>query len=264
LIYNTESEGFDAGEKSRFITQLEFENHPNHIFTHEIFNAVMPKVAVTPRIILKSESVINRLHEISEAGFSPSALTSYMRNPMAFYFERILRIRDFEEVEETIAANTLGTIIHETLRVFYKPYEGKLITENVLRGFLQLIDDEVRHQFKLIYKEGEINKGRNLLAFEVAKRHLHNFINKELQSIEQGEIIKILAIETTFQRWLHHPSLPCPILIKGNVDRIEERNGVVRIIDYKTGKVEKRNMLLKTWNGLTKELKNDKIIQVLA
>jgi ATP-dependent helicase/DNAse subunit B len=264
LIYNTESEGFDSGEKSRFITQLELENRPNHIFTHEIFNAAMPKVAATPRSILKSESVIDRLHEISKGGFSPSALTSYIRNPMAFYFERILRIRDFEEVEETIAANTLGTIIHETLRVFYKPYEGKLITENVLRGFLQLIDEEVRHQFKIIYKEGEINKGRNLLAFEVAKRHLHNFINKELQSIEQGDNIRILAIEKTFERWLNHPSLPCPILIKGNVDRIEERNGVVRIIDYKTGKVEKRNMLLKTWDGLTKELKNDKIIQVLA
>jgi len=53
-------------------------------------------------------------------------------------------------------------------------------------------------------------------------------------------------------------------LIKGNVDRIELRNGKIRIIDYKTGKVEKANVVLKSWKGLTQELKNDKIIQVLA
>jgi hypothetical protein len=58
--------------------------------------------------------------------------------------------------------------------------------------------------------------------------------------------------------------LPFPVLIKGNVDRIELRNGRIRIIDYKTGKVEKANVILKSWNGLTQELKNDKIIQVLA
>jgi hypothetical protein len=48
------------------------------------------------------------------------------------------------------------------------------------------------------------------------------------------------------------------------VDRIEERNGTIRIIDYKTGKVEKSSVTLKSWKGLTDDIKNDKIIQVLA
>jgi hypothetical protein len=58
--------------------------------------------------------------------------------------------------------------------------------------------------------------------------------------------------------------LPFPVLIKGNVDRIEERNGNIRIIDYKKGKVEKASVTLKSWKGLTEDIKNDKIIQVLA
>ena len=58
--------------------------------------------------------------------------------------------------------------------------------------------------------------------------------------------------------------LPFPVLIKGNVDRIELRNGKIRIVDYKTGKVDKNHMILKSWNGLTEDIKNDKIIQVLA
>jgi hypothetical protein len=264
LLYNTESDGLDAGEKSRFITQLEVEKQPNHNLTHEIYNAVLPETAYTPMVIEKSEAVMDRLKEIAEKGFSPSALTSYIRNPIQFYFQKILRISEVEEVEENIALNTLGTIIHETLKVLYEPYIGKFITEVAIENCFKQIDAEVLKQFKAVYKEGEIKKGRNLLAFEVAKRNVSNFLKVELESLKGGDTIKIIALEETFERSLTHPSLPFPVLIKGNVDRIEERNGTIRIIDYKTGKVEKASVTLKTWKGLTEDIKNDKIIQVLA
>ena len=262
LLYNTESEGLDAGEKSRFITQLEVEKQNNHTLTHEIYNAVLPETAYQQMVIPKSESVMVRLKEIAEKGFSPSALTSYIRNPIQFYFQKILRISEVEEVEENIALNTLGTIIHETLKVLYGPFIGKFISESDILTCFKQIDAEVLKQFKLVYKEGEIKKGRNLLAFEVAKRNVSNFLKVELESIKSGDAIKIVALEKTFERSLNHPSLPFPVLIKGNVDRIEERNGTIRIIDYKTGKVEKANVMLKTWKGLTEDIKNDKIIQV--
>ena len=264
LLYNTESEGLDAGEKSRFITQLEVEKQPNHTLTHEIYNAVLPETAYQPMVIPKSELVMERLKEIAKNGFSPSALTSYIRNPTQFYFQKILRISEVEEVEENIALNTLGTIIHETLEALYTPFIGKFLSENDISGCFKLLDAEVLKQFKLVYKEGEIKKGRNLLAFEVAKRNVSNFLKVELESIKNGEAIKILHLEKGCERILEHPSLPFPIKIAGKVDRIEERNGVIRIIDYKTGKVEKTNVTLKSWKGLTEEIKNDKIIQILA
>ena len=264
LLYNTESEGLDAGEKSRFITQLEVEKQVNHRLTHEIYNAVLPETAYQAMVIPKSESVMVRLREIADKGFSPSALTSYIRNPIQFYFQKILRISEVEEVEENIALNTLGTIIHETLKVLYEPFIGKFISESDILNCFKQIDNEVLKQFKLVYKEGEIKKGRNLLAFEVAKRNVSNFLKVELESIKNGDAIKILALEQTFERQLQHPSLPFPVLIRGNVDRIEERNGIIRIIDYKTGKVEKASVTLKSWNGLTDDIKSDKIIQVLA
>jgi hypothetical protein len=264
LIYNTESEGLDAGEKSRFITQLEVEKQPNHTLTHEIYNAVLPETAYQPIVVPKSESVMIRLKEIAEKGFSPSALTSYIRNPIDFYFQKILRISEVEEVEENIALNTLGTIIHETLEALYTPFIGKFLSENDILGCFKLLDAEVLMQFKLVYKEGEIKKGRNLLAFEVAKRNVSNFLKVELESLKNGDAIKILHLEKPCERILEHPSLPFPIKIAGKVDRIEERNGLIRIIDYKTGKVEKPNVTLKSWKGLTEEIKNDKIIQILA
>ncbi len=264
LIYNTENDGLDAGERSRFITQLEVEKKSRHNLTFDIYNPVLPSTAYQPMVIPKSEAVMERLKEIASKGFSPSALTSYIRNPIDFYFQKILRIREVEEVEENIALNTLGTIIHETLKALYDPFVGKFISETDILNCFKLLDDEVLKQFKLVYKEGEIKKGRNLLAFEVAKRNVSNFLKIELESIKNGDAIQIIALEKTFERELTHPKLPFPVLIKGNVDRIELRNGKIRIVDYKTGKVEKANVVLKSWNCLTQELKNDKIIQVLA
>ena len=264
LIHNTESEGFDAGEKSRFITQLEVEKQPNHIIRTQIYNAVLPEKASRLIEIPKSESVMIRLKAIADKGFSPSALVSYIRNPIDFYFQKILYIKEVDEVEENIALNTLGTIIHETLEALFTPFIGKFLSESDISSCFKQLDNEVLKQFKLIYKEGEIKKGRNLLAFEVAKRNVFNFLKLELELIKNGDSVKILYLEKACEAILDHPNLPFPIKIAGKVDRIEERNGIIRIIDYKTGKVEKNNLVLKSWENLTENLKNDKIIQILA
>ena len=269
LIYNSDSQGFDAGEKSRFITQLEIEKQPNHNLTFQYYNPDVPNIAYQPIAVPKTESVMTRLQEIATTGFSPSSLTSYIRNPIQFYFQRVLRISETDEVEENIAVNTLGTIIHGTLEELYKPTIGRLLTKEDIKMCISKIDEEVLNQFKEVYKEGEIKKGRNLLAFEVAKRNVLNFLKTELEAIENGDEIQIVSLETTYERVLTDVRLPFPVLIKGNVDRIEYRSKKgekrkIRIIDYKTGKVDKNNVILKDWNGLTNDIKNDKIIQVLA
>ncbi|MFY8065278.1 MAG: PD-(D/E)XK nuclease family protein, partial [Flavobacterium sp.] len=269
LIYNSDSQGFDAGEKSRFITQLEIEKQPNHNITFQYYNPDVPNIANQPIAVPKTESVMTRLHEIATKGFSPSSLTTYIRNPIQFYFQRVLHISETDEVEENIAVNTLGTVIHRTLEELYKPTIGRLLTKEDIKMCISKIDEEVLNQFKEVYKEGEIKKGRNLLAFEVAKRNVLNFLKTELEAIDNGDEIQIVSLETTYERVLTDARLPFPVLIKGNVDRIEYRSKKgekrkIRIIDYKTGKVDKNNVILKDWNGLTNDIKNDKIIQVLA
>jgi hypothetical protein len=264
LLYNADSEGFDAGEKSRFITQLEVEKQPNHNLTFQYFNPDVPTIAYQPMVVPKTDSVLTRLQEIATNGFSPSSLTTYIRNPIQFYLQRVLRISETDEVEENIAANTLGTIIHGTLEELYKPFIGRLLTTADIESCFQKIDAEVLRQFKEVYKEGEIKKGRNLLAFEVAKRNVFNFLKLEKEALEDGNQVQIIALEQTYERILEDHRLPTPVLIKGNVDRIELRNGKIRIIDYKTGKVEQKNVTLKDWKGLTEDIKSDKIIQILA
>lgn len=265
LLYNTEADGIDAGEPSRFLTQLEIEKRPAHNLSKYIYNAALPQTAYEPMEVEKTMAVADRLKEIATVkGFSPSALTGYIRNPMQFYFQRILRIRETEEVEESIALNTLGTIVHGALEELYRPTIGRFLTVADVERMEELANAEVMRQFTFVYKEGEIKKGRNLLAFEVAKRNVRNLLKQEKQSLENGEAVKILALETKFERVLQHELLPYPVMISGNIDRIEERNGKLRITDYKTGKVEKRNVSLKDWAGLTDDIKNEKIIQLLC
>ncbi|UOK43301.1 MULTISPECIES: PD-(D/E)XK nuclease family protein [Flavobacterium] len=265
LLYNTESEGLDAGEKSRFITQLEIEKQPNHIITHQIYNAYLPEKAYEPIVVPKSKRVMERLKEIATGrGFSPSGLTSYIRNPIQFYNQRVLRISEVEEVEENIALNTLGTIIHGALEELYTPFLNRFLSVEIISEMLSKANAEVEKQFREVYKEGEIKKGKNLLAFEVAKRNVFNFLNEEKRLIENGDAVKVLALETSLERILDDNRLPYPVKIAGNVDRIEQRNGKIRIIDYKTGKVELKSVQLKDWAGLTADIKNDKIIQLLC
>ena len=264
LLYNTESEGLNAGEKSRFITQLLVERQPNHSITSEIYSPTLPGVSYNEVSIEKSESAMNRLKQIAESGFSPTSFTSYIRNPIDFYYSRILKIQDFDEVEENIALNTLGTVIHEALYNLYVPFLGQVITEDTIQQCRNTIDEEVLKQFKLIYKEGEIRKGKNLLAFEVAKRNIFNFLKMESELLKAGDLVRILDLELKSEIVLDHPKLNFPIKIRGTVDRIEERNGIIRIIDYKSGKVVKNNLELKTWADLTLDIKNEKIIQILC
>lgn len=145
------------------------KKQPNHNLTFQYFNPDVPNIAHQPIIVPKTESVITRLREIATNGFSPSSLTTYIRNPIQFYFQRVLRISETDEVEENIAVNTLGTIIHGALEALYKPFIGRILTKIDIESCFKKIDDEVLTQFKEVYKEGEIKKGRNLLAFEVAK-----------------------------------------------------------------------------------------------
>lgn len=264
LIYNTENDGLGAGEKSRFLTQLEIDKRPNHTITKEIRYAEVPVIATKPMIVEKTDSVLERLKEIANSGFSPSSLATYIDNPFTFYIRKVLRIREVDDVEENIALNTLGTIIHGTLEDLYKPFLDKILTVEDLNSCLEKLDAEVHKQFLEIYKDGEIKRGRNLLAYEVAKRHVRNFLYLEMKQIKDGDEIRILALEHNCSKILEDPRLPYPVKIGGNVDRIEIRNGTLRITDYKTGKVEAKNMELTEFDLLLEDSKLSKVLQVLA
>ncbi|SRX52494.1 PD-(D/E)XK nuclease family protein [Aequorivita sp. CIP111184] len=264
LLYNNHSEGINTGEKSRFIRQLEIENHKNHTLEKQI---VSPKVHIKKQSlkeIKKTEAVMQRIREIAEKGFSPSALTSYIRNPLDFYFQKILKLNDFEEVEETVAANTLGTIVHDTLETFYQPLEGANLSIQNLLDMKEQIHEEVTKQFIKTFKGGTFSKGKNLIIFEVAKRYISNFIDREISDVKAGNSIKVIKIETNLTLDILIPELNFPVKIHGKVDRVDEYNGQLRIIDYKTGLVNQGDVEIIDWEVLNQDYKFSKAFQILT
>lgn len=263
IIYNTEPDVLNGGEKSRFITQLEIEKI--HKIKHLIVSPKVPLAEYLPISIKKTEAVINNIKTIAFEGFSPSSLTNYIRNPIDFYYEKVLGISNFEEVEETVAANTLGNVIHKTLEDFYEPLKNEVLTVKHLEQMKQSIAKTVAIHFHNFYKEGDMSKGKNLIIFEIAKRYIHNFLNKEIETINAGNTIKIIALEQKLKIQLDIPELNFPVFLKGTVDRIDECNGITRIIDYKTGKVNQGQVEVVHWDDLTTDYdKYSKSFQVLA
>jgi ATP-dependent helicase/nuclease subunit B len=264
LLYTNFTEGLNSGEKSRFILQLEFEGLPQHTF---IEKTIAPSITLQQKplkTIEKTPKVVERLAEIAKKGFSPSALTTYVRNPVDFYYQKILKVNEFAEVEETVAYNTLGTIVHDTLQHLYEPYKNVILTAGVLKNIKSQVADEVAKQFSENFKGGDVSKGKNLIIFEVAKRYVENLIALDLTKVKAGNTIEILHIESDLTFQLDIPALSFPVAIHGKVDRVDSYNGTMRIIDYKTGNVQQGELELVDWAELSTDYKYSKAFQVLA
>ncbi|MGK0296345.1 MAG: ATP-dependent helicase/nuclease subunit B, partial [Ulvibacter sp.] len=162
-----------------------------------------------------------------------------------------------------VAANTLGTIVHDTLEAFYKPLESSTLSLEILSSLKKRIHTEVKKQFEITFKKGTIDKGQNLIIFEVAKRYISNFINFEIAEIKAGNTIKIIQIEATLEVPIQISELDFPVKIGGKVDRVDEYNGHIRIIDYKTGNVEQSDLAISNWALITTDYRYSKAMQVL-
>ena len=253
IIYNTEPDVLSGGERSRFITQLEFEAY--HSLDHKIVIPETPQMTPQLLSVQKTSEIISNLKTVAAKGFSPSSLSQYIRNPIDFYNQKILGVKDETLLEETVAANTFGSIVHNTLEAFYKPLIGKVLEPFMLTELKPKIDTTVTNYFKELYREGDITHGPNLISFEIAKRYVSNFLAYELACINKGDEIIIEAIESKMNVSLDIPELKIPIQLIGTIDRIDICNGIRRIIDYKTSKVSQSELELVHWGDITRDYK---------
>jgi len=264
LLHDSDTESRMGGEKSRFLIQLEVEKQALHTINNSVVIPDVPKIEKQLQRVQKTPEMLEILKKRAEKGFSPSALTTYMRNPIDFYRQYILGIRDKDEVEETVAYNTLGTVVHDTLEAFYTPLTGQELTLVHLQDFLNRTPPEVARQFEKTYSKAPISKGQNLLIFEVVKRYVINFLKMEIKAIESGKTIEIKEIESNLTASLNIAELNFPVNIGGKVDRVDLVDGILRIIDYKTGKVAQNQLEIVDWDVLTTDYdKYAKPFQVL-
>ncbi len=270
LIYNTETDEFGSGEKSRFVTQLMNELpkvNKDVIISEQIYALPSLKNQTVRLSITKNEAIIEKILTIAKRGFSPSALNTYLQCPLDFYYKYIIGLKETEEVEETIEANTLGTFIHEVLQNLYTEFIGKTITASNIKEMKPKVENLTRTAFEKLYDPKDLAFGKNLLIFSIAIKYINNFLDKEILLLDylksQGKVLTIVALEQklSYSKQITINNLPVEVCFSGNADRVDRIGKDYRIIDYKTGNVNNRDVEL---DDIQEVLSKGKSLQLLA
>lgn len=244
LVYNSETEAMGKGEPSRFIRQVESELAPR--FNIEVRHLVVnnnepPKEAgnQTSEAGAKSEALVQRLRDMAEKGFTPTGFDDYLECPLRYYYTKVLRIEKEETLEDDLDASQLGTCIHNTLEHIYAPFVGRQVDADGLRQALDNLPQLLDNEFHKLYLHGRDTEGRNHFFRSVAETQLKSLLQKETSLLRQGHRLDIVAVEQTMEPvLLGHDSSGTSIRLRGKVDRIDRLDGQLRIIDYKTGRLD--------------------------
>jgi ATP-dependent helicase/DNAse subunit B len=212
---------------------------------------------------------MQRLNEMAMKGFSASALNTYINCSLQFYFRYIAGIDEMEETEETIAANTLGSTIHDALAELYQPFIDKIIHSLDVTAMLPKVEALTAKYFKERYKDGDISFGINLLTVKMANVFIENYLKNEAEQIAKMQIenrlLTIYMLEEPLECIIDcfvNDKVPF-VKLKGFVDRIDGTSDSIRIIDYKTGNTEQKELNLSEPDLLLTDSKFGKSMQLL-
>lgn len=266
LFYNTETDSLKGGEKSRFILQL----LADYKVTPQVRFPEVKIVKQQPIEIVKDKTILEKLVSIAtgndpkhKKGFSPSSLTTYVRNPMDFYQQQILDIRDEVEVEEIIEDRSLGTIIHRILELLYDPYKKSIISKHNIAEIRENVKKKTEEVFKEYQQNTEI-AGKNIFVQRTIEEYVNKFLDIDEKNVSH-QVVELISVEQKIQTDIKFDEFPFPIRFNGTIDRVERRGNDVYIVDYKTGIVERDDVKLsdRGWEDLLLDYKYSKAFQLL-
>ena len=252
LVHVLPSDTYGAGEKSRFILQIEHElakANPNIKLTYPTVKFIEGenKLSDETRIeIHKTEDILQFMEKtISEKGIYPSHFNQYIQCSLQYYFSKIAGIAEAEEVEEKIGVDTFGNWIHKTFENIDKEFveNGGVVEKEDLEKVLDNIDSYLKQAFKETNMGLRAEEGMNYILYQVGETIVKKFINYQLKN----EIFpfELLDVEKTLKVQFHVKvnDKIVPVNIAGRIDRMDRIGGNhVRVIDYKTGKVEAKDL----------------------
>ncbi|HRG58639.1 MAG TPA: PD-(D/E)XK nuclease family protein [Bacteroidia bacterium] len=264
LIYNTETDEFGSGEKSRFLSQLEMElqnKNPKASVVNEIMKLPPLDNFKRKSISFKHTPTIDvAINNLLEKGLSATALISYKNCALQFYFKYIEKIKEPEEFADEVAANIVGSVIHKVLEEVYSPLKLSKIKIEQLQLPFESIVKLTTKAFLEIESGVDTSTGKNLLFIQTAAKIVAKFLNYEIQQITNGHTIKILYTETAFDTRISIDNKN--IKLHGTIDRIDEFDNVIRIIDYKTGSVDARKLKIQSIDEVFQLPEYDKAFQL--
>ncbi len=259
IVYDNDQSGLNKGELSRFAKYLEIFKIPEHEYFYDSFSLPTKPISRDPLVIEKTDAVLEKLNTLSKSGFSPTALTTYIDNPIKFYKQYILNVKEEEQFEEEINHKVFGIVVHNTLEDLYRNADSTL-TEESINKFITQKEDLIKKHFDDNYSKEAYLTGSNRLKYEIALASVTEFLNQELKFLSNNDI-KILAVEKDISASIQINDQD--VVIKGKIDRIDIHNDTLRIIDYKTGYVTTTDLNIKEWEDIISNYKFSKVFQTL-
>ncbi|NQX41770.1 Exodeoxyribonuclease V, gamma subunit [Pedobacter steynii] len=248
LVYNGQGDDNNTGEPSRFLRQLEFESG----YTFKYFDQSQ-SVAIESKVnvdIKKEGEVLRRLNLYLDGQEGPSAklsatrLTTYLNCPVQFFYKYIAKIEEPEELAENLEANSIGSTLHLVLERFYQKLqaESPYITKERIVENRKNLDELCKRAFAFVmFKEEEKILEHNGMQ-QVMLAIVAEYANVILDHDENQAPFTLVELEND-----EDYVIPFPIKVQGEersltlfgiIDRVDQRNGVTRIVDYKTGRDE--------------------------
>lgn len=232
LVYNNSTEGLSKGEMSRFMTQLLVET--NLPVRHLSLTAQQGVLHRTPPIIKKPDNLVACLQSLS-----PSAINTYLRCQVQFYFQRVERLKEPDADPGLIEPNTFGSIFHKAAELLYKEKlteRNGAITGAALRPYVEKGGDALLLSFvRRAFAEEHVKM--NVIVEEVVKVYLRQLVRNDLRLVPFE--VKDMEMETELPLEIPLGQETVTVLLKGNIDRLDvvEADGLtrLRVVDYKTG-----------------------------
>jgi len=260
LIYNSNKEGLNKGEKSRFIYQLEINKKEAHEIKYHNSSDDFTTIE-SNKEFFKTPEAQTRIKEIAIKGFSPSSLETYIKNPINYYIQKILQIDQEEEKGEYASHKIIGLIFHESLEELYQPFIGKFLNPKELNKRCSSLETVLKESFKR--NKEYYDEGKNKVIFEVIKNSIKSFIQDEINQLNNGNKIKLINLEHEIKTPLILENNK-KVFLKGIIDRIDQKNGLTRIIDYKTGQITSSQLVINNMSTVCKDPNRSKAMQLMC
>lgn len=277
ITYNTEHSVLGSGEKSRFITQLQFElqkYNKVHVITEQMLSGdTLPASSRNTISISKTDlnlaPIIYKITSDNQyGGLSPSALITYKDCALRFFLRYGVGIKETEDVEESAEANTQGSILHESLEMLYKPFIGKVLNEGNIKECLSKTEESVNLIFQNYFSQRESQFGKNFLQRKVLYEYVNKLLNNDLRLIQHSkktnELLSLIDLERslTASIIISVKGIDTTIYLKGSADRIDRLGDKIRIIDYKSSVKESDKFKFSNFEDLFTDSQYNKMLQL--
>ena len=203
------------------------------------FSITIPK---TPEVMRKMQNVFDiRINK--KAKFSPSALNYYLDCPLKFYYIYVAELSAPEQVSAEIDSATFGSIFHLAAENIYKDLtaHNNVIDKETLEVLLHnevKLQDYVDVAFKELFfnvsqdEKPEYN-GVQLINSAVISRYLKQLLENDLRYTPFTFVGSEQPVQEDIE--IKTPKGIIKSRIGGIIDRLDSKDGTLRIVDYKTG-----------------------------